>query len=199
MKGAQQAKFPALDDKALQGFDDMLHVLSYTIKKISCEVFLHVSCKSSGGRDPHATTLAIFKLLSSYSWDAKVVLALSALAVNYGEFWLVAQLYHTNPLAKAVAVLKQLPEVFERADALKPKFEEINNLIKATLDVAKCIVEFNEIPSQFITSDASEMSTAATNIPTAVYWAIRSVVACATQIIDLTGLSHEYVFSSTKP
>ncbi|XP_057984904.1 uncharacterized protein LOC110644837 [Hevea brasiliensis] len=36
-QGAQQAKFPALDDKALQGFDDMLHVLSYTIKKISCE------------------------------------------------------------------------------------------------------------------------------------------------------------------
>jgi hypothetical protein len=49
-------------------------------------------------------------LVSNYSWDEKVVLALAGFAVNYGEFWLVAQLYLTNPLAKAVALLKQLPD-----------------------------------------------------------------------------------------
>lgn len=159
---------------------------------------LQISCKCSGGGDAHATTLAIFHLLSSYSWDAKVVLALSAFAVNYGEFWLVAQLYLTNPLAKGIALLKQLPDIIERSAVLKPKFEALNNLIRATLDVAKCIVEFKELPSQYISPDAPEMLSATAHIPTAVYWTVRSIVACATQIIGLTGTGHEYVFSSAK-
>ncbi|KAJ9176285.1 hypothetical protein P3X46_011617 [Hevea brasiliensis] len=194
-QGAHQAQLDAIDDKALQnGFYEMMDVLSHTINKISCEI----SCKCSGGGDAHATTLSIFNLLSSYSWDAKAVLALSAFAVNYGEFWLVAQLYLTNPLAKAVALLKQLPEIFERADLLNPKFEALNNLITATLDVAKCIVEFKELPSQYITPDAPEMLTATAHIPTAVYWTIRSIVACASQIIGLTGMGHEYIASTTE-
>ncbi|OAY34434.1 protein SIEVE ELEMENT OCCLUSION B isoform X2 [Manihot esculenta] len=190
-----QAQLDALDDKALQnGVDEILDVLSYTINRIACEM----SCKCSGGGDAHATTLAIFNLLSSYSWDAKVVLALSAFAVNYGEFWLVAQLYLTNPLAKGVALLKQLPDILERADALNPKFVALNNLIMATLDVAKCIVEFKELPSQYITPDTPEMLTATAHIPTAVYWTIRSIVACASQITGLIGTGHEYIASTTE-
>ncbi|XP_043805577.1 protein SIEVE ELEMENT OCCLUSION B isoform X2 [Manihot esculenta] len=189
------AQLEAMDDKALQnGSHEMLEVLSYTINKISCEI----SCKCSGGGDAHATTLAIFHLLSSYSWDAKVVLALSAFAVNYGEFWLVAQLYLTNPLAKGIALLKQLPDIIERSAVLKPKFEALNNLIRATLDVAKCIVEFKELPSQYISPDAPEMLSATAHIPTAVYWTVRSIVACATQIIGLTGTGHEHIASTTE-
>jgi hypothetical protein len=155
-----------------------------------------MSCKCSGGGDAHATTLAIFNLVSNYSWDAKVVVALAAFALNYGEFWLVSQLYLTNPLAKAVALLKQLPEIIERAEALKPKFEALTNLIRAMTDVAKCIVEFKELPSQYITPDTPEMLTATAHIPTAVYWTIRSIVACTSQIVGLTGMDHEYVFPS---
>ncbi|EEF47605.1 conserved hypothetical protein [Ricinus communis] len=182
-------------EKTLQnGFYEMLDLLSYTINKISCEI----ACKCSGGGDAHATTLAIFNLVSSYSWDAKLVLALAAFAVNYGEFWLVAHLYLTNPLAKAVALLKQLPDILERADALKPKFEAVSSLIRAALDVAKCIVEFKELPPQYITPDAPEMLIATAHIPTAVYWTIRSIVACATQIIGLIGMGHEYMASTTE-
>jgi hypothetical protein len=122
-----------------------------------------------------------------------VVLALAAFAVNYGEFWLVVQLYPSNPLAKAVAFLKQLPEILERAEALKPKFEALNNLIKVMLDVTKCIVEFKELPSQYITADTPARVTATALIPTAVYWTIRSIVACASQIMGLIGMGHEYV------
>jgi hypothetical protein len=137
--------------------------------------------------------VAICNLLSSYSWDAKVVLALAAFAVNYGEFWLVAQLYSSNPLAKGLAILKQLPEILEYTDTLKPKFEALTNLIKAMLDVTKCIVEFKELPSQYITPDTSELVTANAHIPIAVYWTIRSIVACASQIMGLIGMGHEYV------
>ncbi|XP_050205524.1 protein SIEVE ELEMENT OCCLUSION B-like [Mercurialis annua] len=191
----QEPQIDGLDEKNLQnGFYEMLEYLSYTINKISCEL----SCKCSGGGDAHSTTLSIFNVLSSYSWDAKIVLALSAFAVNYGEFLLVAQLYLTNPLAKSVALLKQLPDILERSDALKPKFEALNSLMKASLDVAKCIVEFKELPSQYISHDVPEMLIATAHIPTATYWTIRSIVACASQIIGLIGMGHEYIASTTE-
>ncbi|CAN0871819.1 Protein SIEVE ELEMENT OCCLUSION B [Linum grandiflorum] len=190
-----QAQLDALEDKALEnGLHETLEILSFTINKISCEI----SCKCSGGGDAHATTMSIFNIVSSYSWDAKVVLALAAFAVNYGEFWLVAQLYLTNPLAKAVALLKQLPDILERAETLKPRFDALSNLIKAMMDVAKCIVEFKELPSQYISHDTPEMLAATAHIPTAVYWTIRSIVACASQIIGLIGMGHEYITSTTE-
>ncbi|XP_038693169.1 protein SIEVE ELEMENT OCCLUSION B-like [Tripterygium wilfordii] len=194
-QGTHAQQMDALEDKAVEtGLDEMLEVLSHTISKISCEI----SCKCSGGGDAHATTVTIFNSVTSYNWDVKVVLALAAFAVNYGEFWLVAQLYLTNPLAKAVAFLKQLPEILERADALKPKFDALNNLIKAMLDVATCIVEFNELPPQYITADTPEMVAATAHIPTAAYWTIRSIVACESQIRGLLGMGHEYIASTTE-
>ncbi|XP_031273238.1 protein SIEVE ELEMENT OCCLUSION B-like [Pistacia vera] len=190
-----QAQLDVLDDKAFQAdFFDMLDLLSMTINKISCEI----SCKCSVGGDAHATTLGIFNILTSYAWDAKVVLALAAFALNYGEFWVVAQLYPTNSLAKSVALLKQLPEILERVDSLKPKFEALSNLIKAMLDVTKCIVEFKELPSQYISPDTPAMLTATAHIPTAVYWTIRSIVACASQIMGLVGMGFEFITSTTE-
>ncbi|KAK2636627.1 hypothetical protein Ddye_031419 [Dipteronia dyeriana] len=193
--GSKDDQSDVLDDKAFQsGFFDMLDLLSFTINKVSCEI----SCKCSGGGDAHATTLGIFNTLASYSWDAKVVLAMAAFALNYGEFWVVAQLYPTNPLAKSVALLKQLPEILERADTLKSKFEALSNLIKAMLDVAKCIIEFKELPAQYITPDTPEIVAATAHIPTAVYWTIRSIVASAAQIMGLVGMGHEYIVSTAE-
>lgn len=126
------------------------------------------------------------------------MLALAAFALNYGEFWVVAQLYPSNPLAKSVALLKQLPEILERADTLKPKFEALTNLIKAMVDLTKCIVEFKELPPEYITPDAPEMRAATAHIPTAVYWIIRSIVACSAQILGLIGMGHEYVVAVFK-
>lgn len=137
--------------------------------------------------------MVLFSMLSSYSWDAKVVLALAAFAVHYGEFWLVAQLYLTNPLAKSVAVLKQIPEIMEQAGSLKPKYDAIINLIIAILHVTKCIIQLKELPAQYISHDLPAYETANSLIPTAAYWTIRSVVACATQIMGLIGVNHEYV------
>ncbi|XAR48123.1 hypothetical protein NMG60_11030840 [Bertholletia excelsa] len=192
---ATRAQLEALDDSAFRnGFTDMLELLAYTINSISCEI----SCKCSGGSDAHATTVALFNTLSSYSWDAKVVIAFAAFAVNYGEFGLVAQLYATNPLAKSVALLKQLPDLLERPDHLKPRFESLTKLIAAMLDVAKCIIEFKELPGQYIDDEAPEMVAATALIPTATYWTIRSIVACATQIMNLVGMGTEYLASTTE-
>ncbi|GAB2220445.1 hypothetical protein Drorol1_Dr00008096 [Drosera rotundifolia] len=190
-----QAHAETLDNKAFHAaLSDTVDLLAYTISRISCEI----SCKCSGGGDAHATTLALFNMLSTYSWDGKAVLALAAFAVYYGEFWLVAQLYLTNPLAKSVATLKQLPDIMERSDYLKPKYEAITNLIRAMLNVTRCIVELKELPSQYITHDTAVYETADALIPTATYWTIRSIVACASQIMGLIGMSHEYIASTTE-
>ena len=157
---------------------------------------IQIAYKSLGGSDAHATTLSIFNLLTSYSWDAKLVLTLSAFAVNYGEFWLLAQIYSSNQLAKSMAILKQVPIVLEYSGLLKPRFDALNNLIKAMVAITRCIIEFKELPSMYISQDVPALATAMTHIPTAVYWTIRSVVACATQITTLTSMGHEFVIFS---
>uniref|UniRef100_A0A5B7A0L9 Sieve element occlusion N-terminal domain-containing protein n=1 Tax=Davidia involucrata TaxID=16924 RepID=A0A5B7A0L9_DAVIN len=172
----------------------MLDALSHTIDRISCEI----AYKCLGGGDGHATTVSLFNFLSSFSWDAKLVLTLAAFALNYGEFWLLAQIYSSNQLAKSMAILKQLPVIMEHSGPLKPRFDALNNLIKAMLDVTRCIVEFKELPSIYITPDVPALVTAISTIPTAVYWTIRSVIACAAQITSLTSMGHEYTGSTTE-
>ncbi|OAY29549.1 hypothetical protein MANES_15G153400v8 [Manihot esculenta] len=178
-----------IEDKNRQGnFVAMLESLSFVIDRIACEI----SYKALGGSDAHATTMSLFNMLSSYSWDAKLVLTMAAFALNYGEFWLLAQIYSSNPLAKSMAILRQLPVILEHTGPLKPRFDALNKLIRVMTDVTRCIVEFKELPSIYISSEVPALATAIAHIPTAVYWTMRSVVACATQITSLTTLGHEF-------
>ncbi|KAJ0113606.1 hypothetical protein Patl1_02887 [Pistacia atlantica] len=184
-----------IEDKSQQaGLFAMIDAISYTIDRISCEI----AYKALGGSDAHATTVSLFSLLATYSWDAKLVLTLAAFALNYGEFWLLAQIYPANQLAKSMAILKQLPSLMENTGPLKTRFDALNNLIKAMMDVTKCVIEFKELPSAYIHQDVAAFSTAMTHIPIAVYWTIRSIVACATQITMLTSMGHDYAVSTTE-
>ncbi|KAL8137857.1 hypothetical protein V2J09_003858 [Rumex salicifolius] len=197
IQGAPTPPQVLLDDKAIHvGNNDIMDLLAHTINKMSCE--MHCKCSGGGSGDAHTTTLILFHALSSYTWDAKVVLALAAFAVHYGQFWLVAQLYLTNPLAKSVAALKQIPEIMENAASLRPKYDAIIHLITAILNVTKCIIQLKELPAQYISHDLPAYETANSLIPTAAYWTIRSAVACASQIMGLIGVTHEYVSSTTE-
>ncbi|KAJ0818261.1 putative sieve element occlusion, Thioredoxin-like superfamily, protein SIEVE ELEMENT OCCLUSION [Helianthus annuus] len=190
-----QAELDAIVDSVLYNdVNEMLEVMALTINKVSCEI----SCKCIGGGDAHATTTGIFNMLSNYGWDAKAVITLAAFAVNYGEFWLVAQLYSANPLAKSLAHLKQLPSVLEHGESLKPRFSAVTSLIKAMLDVTHCIIKFKELPEQYISPDTPELVIATTHIPTAVYWIIRSIVSCASILINLIGMGHEHITTTTE-
>lgn len=135
--------------------------------------------------------MVLLNYLSNYSWHAKVVLTLAAFAVIFGEFWLVAQMSNANTLAKSVALLKQLPDIVENSTSLKPQFEALNKLVKALMDVTLCIVEFKELPSDYISEDTPPMSVVSAHIPIAAYWVIRSIVACASQIASLIGMRNE--------
>ncbi|KAI3886115.1 hypothetical protein MKX03_029834 [Papaver bracteatum] len=201
LESNNQAHMDALEDKTkIVGFRNMLEALAYTINKILCEVFYFIPSLHplyvTG--DAHVITLNFLNLLSSYSWDAKVVLTLAALAVNYGEFWLVAKINQTNQLAKSIAILKHLPYILEHSDSLKPRFDALKNLIKSMMDVTKCVVQFKSLPPQYINPDTSEMSIFIAHTPTAVYWTMRSVVAWDSQIVSLIGFVHEYLESTTE-
>ncbi|MFS8029165.1 putative sieve element occlusion, Thioredoxin-like superfamily, protein SIEVE ELEMENT OCCLUSION [Helianthus anomalus] len=174
--------------------NEMLEVMALTINKVSCEI----SCKCIGGGDAHATTTGIFNMLSHYGWDVKAIITLAAFMVNYGEFWLVVQLCTSNPLAKSLAHLKQMHDVLERGEALRPRFEAVTNLIRAMLELTRCIVRFKDLPEQYISPDTPELVTATAHIPTAVYWIIRSIVACASILINLIGMGHEHITTTTE-
>ncbi|XP_057437405.1 protein SIEVE ELEMENT OCCLUSION B-like [Lotus japonicus] len=170
----------------------MLEALSVKIDRISCEI----SYKTLSGVDAHSTSVAIFDMLTIYQWDVKLVLALASFALTYGEFWLLANIHDTNQLAKSMAILKQLPGIMEHVSSLKPRFDTLNDLISVILDVTRCVVEFNDLPTKYITQDISAYTTAYNHIPIAAYWCVRSIVACAAQITSLTTLGYE-IFTST--
>ncbi|KAG4391382.1 hypothetical protein JHK82_013230 [Glycine max] len=66
------------------------------------------------------------------------------------------------------------------------------------LDVTNNVVQFHELPSQYIDPEAPEMLTASNLIPGAVYWTIRSIVSCASHVLDITGLGQGYLTSTTE-
>lgn len=148
-----------------------------------------LSCKCIGGGDNHASAIEILSILSTYTWEAKAVVALASFSANYGQFWLVANHFTTEPLAKSLAVLKQLPEIMDHSDRMKSRFETINGLIKASLELTTCIAQFRRLPSKYISGEAEPMMVATGHVPVAVYWIVRSLIACASQVTEILGLS----------
>ncbi|KAL8140826.1 hypothetical protein V2J09_006847 [Rumex salicifolius] len=188
-KYSEETAPPSVNDT-----DGMLEALAFIIQKVSCEI----ACKCSGGGDAHASTMSVLSILSSYSWDAKIVIALAAFAVTHGEFFLVILQYSTSHLAKSISLLKQLPNMIEHSAALRSRFDVLNNLIKAMMDVTKCVIAFRHLPQQYISVENPPLSTAIAHIPTAAYWTIRSLVACAAQIASFIGMSYEFSQSTTE-
>ncbi|KAK6160296.1 hypothetical protein DH2020_003677 [Rehmannia glutinosa] len=185
------------DEKVLHNPDhesEIVKLLTFPINKISCEI----TCKCSAGGEAHSVTMDLLKSLSNYPWDAKVAITFAAFAINYGEFWLVQHLHTKNPLAKNIATLKDLPEMMEHAGEFKKKFEAVLDLLNCVLKVTHCLTEFKELPSAYISHESPEMSAATAHIPTAVYWIIRSLLACASILLNLIGSGHEYITSTAE-
>ncbi|KAK6924640.1 Sieve element occlusion, C-terminal [Dillenia turbinata] len=160
--------------------------------KISCEM----SCKCAGIANIHATTLSIFKLLSGYSWESIGVLSAAALAANFGELWLVAQLSPTNQLAKSVSLLKQLPSGLTD-QANKVKYEVLTTLIVTIVSVVEYVIRLKELRTQHITLEVQALTEALTKVPNAIYWTVRSAVACGIMITSLVGSTSDQQIPST--
>ncbi|KAK3012814.1 hypothetical protein RJ639_010406 [Escallonia herrerae] len=166
----------------------IMEQVSPLIDRIACEM----ACHCSGGTDINSITLSLFRdMLQYFPWDAKLVLTLAALALNYGEFWLLAQIYPSNQLAKSMATLKQVPAIMERTTLLKARFDALNTLIKSILDLTRTIVTLKDLPTLHISKDVPPLSTAYAAIPSAVYWSVKSIVVSASYITGLTATAHD--------
>lgn len=178
---------------ALQGLEEVTDS-PLVIEKVHSEITTGPIC----GLDTHTTAIRVLEMLSHFPWEAKVVLTMAAFALTYGDFWLLVQIYATNPLAKSMALIKGLPMIAEHVGAYKRQFEAISNLIKSMLETTKCIVEFGELPTSYISTEDAEVKAALNLFPTAVYWVIRSAVAAATQISILTSTRLEILTATTE-
>lgn len=142
-------------------------------------------CLSTGG-DAQAKTMALLKILSNYSWDAKVVLIMASFVANYGDFFLFAptSFAKISSFSQSIALLRQLRDITEYAKLTKIKFEAIVKLMNVIMGLTTCIIEFNDLP---LDSEEPSVSTAMSYVPKAAYWTILNVVVCAAQIVALTG------------
>lgn len=132
----------------------------------------------------------MFDLLGKYRWGEKVVLVLTSFVASYGEFRLLMQLNSCIPLAISVAMLKQLPT---DVSPLKPQFNALSLLVDAMVDVTKCIIKFEKLPLSRVELDDETKAVAKSQIYIAVYWIIRGILKCSSQITDSTALKSDQV------
>lgn len=130
--------------------------------------------------------MLLFDLLGNYGWDAKAVLVLAAFAKSYGEFWLLMQLYPRNHLALSVAILKQLPSDLS---TFKRLFKALSLLMKTVVDLTNCVIKFECLPLSKVKLDKEAKSITMLNIYSTVYWIIRSILTCSSQIRDLKAMT----------
>lgn len=145
-----------------------------------------ILCECSDEGNQHERTMLLFELLGNYSWDAKAVLTLAAFAKSYGEFWLLMQLYPKNPVALSVAMLKQLPSDLS---TFKRLFKALSLLMKTVVDLTKCVIKFEWLPLQHVKLDKEAKSITELNIYSSVYWIIRSILTCSSQLTDLKAMA----------
>ncbi|KAE8688343.1 putative Sieve element occlusion e [Hibiscus syriacus] len=160
--------------------------LMHIIYKIAHEML----CKCPGKGDLHTRTMALFDLLGSHRWDAKVALAIAAFATSYGEFSLIMQLRPHSPLAVSVANLKQLPS---NMSMLKPQLKALRLLFKTMVDLTKCIIEFEALPIVYVGLDIDNLAAMKSEIYITAYWIIRSALVCSSQITSLMAMKPEQV------
>ena len=105
------------------------------------------------------------------------MLTLTAFTIEYGEFWLLSQLQHSDQLAKSLAILKRVPILTKPAELQKRRqaVVELNNVIKATLQVIGIFDEFEKL-STYDPKDIPGLSVAIDHIPVDVYWSILTIV-----------------------
>ncbi|KAK7837031.1 protein sieve element occlusion b [Quercus suber] len=103
-----------------------------------------MACKDPGVETAYKTTKSILEKLKDYSWHAKAVLTLAALALDYGDFCRHLDQFHSSDqLTKSLGILKGIPALLTQPSIdhkHKGAIVELNKLIKDTLNVIDCIV-----------------------------------------------------------
>lgn len=128
-----------------------------------------------GPENAHQTTLGILQQLRDYSWDAKVLIAIAALALEYGNFWNLQQV--SEPQGNSLRLLNQIQH-------RQLPVTDINATVKLVMEAVEKIRRWGTLSSDetYETEDVPALSDALQLIPLLVYWVVASLVACNTNI-----------------
>ncbi|XP_010415366.1 PREDICTED: protein SIEVE ELEMENT OCCLUSION C [Camelina sativa] len=154
---------------------DSKETLPYAISRISVQML----CPCMGENKIQTRTMALFDLLKEYRWDAKAVLVLGVLAATFGGLLLPVHLAFCDPVAASIATLNQLP--VERTK-FRPWLESLRLLVKAMVDVSKCIIKFERLPIKQVQLDNNIVGKTLSNVYLATYRVVKSALACLQQI-----------------
>ncbi|KDP46379.1 hypothetical protein JCGZ_10219 [Jatropha curcas] len=167
-------------------FTNTKESLSTIIDQISSQI----SSQSIRKGDPHEAALSLFRTLKYFDWDAKLVLTMAAFALSCVTLsLLLQQLSISNKFSKTSLAIFGLPKYFEKSE-LDTRFNEIKYLMELTIKVSNLVIEFRDLPSVYMSLEDPKISEGLERIPVAIYWTIRSVLACLTHIIG-KGLQKE--------
>ncbi|XP_019181896.1 PREDICTED: protein SIEVE ELEMENT OCCLUSION B-like [Ipomoea nil] len=113
--------------------------LSYQIKQLSFEV----AFKSlNNDTDCHLATICLLSILSTYPWEAKVVMMLAAFSLICGDFIIISRYSHWKKLPNKLRLFKQNLIV-----APSEKISE-DSIVKLIINLVKCVSELHQ-PSFF--------------------------------------------------
>lgn len=121
-----------------------------------------MSLKCSNNINPHWTVIYFLKMLSTFSWEAKILMMLAILSLKFGELSLV----HVHKgLAGKLAILKgsERPLVLSHIQEMVPHF------LKSILHLTRCILQLAQLSSH----NPSPI------VPIACYWIFTSVLTYA--------------------
>ncbi|XP_022138379.1 protein SIEVE ELEMENT OCCLUSION B-like [Momordica charantia] len=168
-----------IEGRMASGSDSSLNLPLCTLHRISSEL----ACKAPGIGKAHETTMEILDILISYPWEAKAILALAAFATDYGDLWHLNYYFKTDPLARTLAIIKQVPEL--KKHLYTPKYRQVflspRCLIHGCLQAIKYMIEIKNF-SKYDIKELTELSSAIRQIPLITYWIIHIIVASRTEI-----------------
>ncbi|KAB1204280.1 hypothetical protein CJ030_MR8G020397 [Morella rubra] len=61
------------------------------------------------------------------------------ISLDYGDFWLLVQLHSSDQLAKSMGILRRVPTINLGLQKYRKAIVELNNLVKATLELIDSI------------------------------------------------------------
>ncbi|XP_021746786.1 protein SIEVE ELEMENT OCCLUSION C-like [Chenopodium quinoa] len=160
-------------------------LLEDSIYKISSEIL----CKCYGDENVHERTLSVFDLLGKYRWDAKLLLALSALATVFGEFWIIMQSQNKNLLAASIALLKHFPD----SNIFEPIFKALTSLVKTMVEVIRRVSQFEGLPITYVELQDDTVTTTKSLMYVAAYWIIRSIIVSISIVTNLRAIEDDQV------
>ncbi|TKY53813.1 SIEVE ELEMENT OCCLUSION B protein [Spatholobus suberectus] len=145
-----------------------------TLKLMSCQMITI----PSGVENAHQTTLRILQQLRTFSWDAKVLIALAAFSLEYGNFWNLSQA--SDHLGNSLKLLNQIQHRLQ----LPVIDQTIITAVKLVLEAVEKIKLWGtwSADERYETEEVPALSDALQQIPLVVYWAVATLVACNNNI-----------------